>query len=89
MHRYIGRHADELGSGRPIEPGEAVPFDQGLHDRGLLVPISEEKKDGKLRGEALEARVRELGIEGTSTMSADEKRAAITEAENHPTNEEG
>jgi hypothetical protein len=34
-----------------------------------------------LRGQALDDRIDELGIEGTSSMSADEKRQAVADAE--------
>lgn len=37
--------------------------------------------DGELKGDALDARVKELGIEGASSMSADEKREAVAKAE--------
>lgn len=40
---------------------------------------SEEAED--LAGEALDARVKELGVEGYSTMSADEKRKAVAKRE--------
>lgn len=42
----------------------------------------EEIKDAdQLAGEALKSRAAELGIEGRTTMSADELRAAVAEAE--------
>ena len=58
--------------------------------RGTELSGSEDDDEGEeldeagepiLRGEALEAKGKELGISGWGSMSADEKRAAVTEAE--------
>lgn len=38
-------------------------------------------EQAELKGQALEDRIKELGIEGTSDMTADEKRAAVAQAE--------
>lgn len=37
--------------------------------------------EAKLTGDALDARVKELGIDGAANMNADEKRAAVADAE--------
>jgi hypothetical protein len=48
-YRFIGTHADQLASGRQIEPGQKVPAaavnkDDPLLADGLLVEIPAEKK---------------------------------------------
>jgi hypothetical protein len=87
--QYAGPHPDTLASGRPIGSGDVVelsveeagdPHNKRLIDEGLLVAIGEQE-DVVLKGDALEDRIRELGIEGASGLSADAKRAAVAEAE--------
>jgi hypothetical protein len=95
---FVGSHADTLGNGRPIGPGEEIdatdvdlddPYNQALIENGILADKPEPAPDApeELKGEALEKRIAELGIEGTSSMTAAEKRAAVAEAEAEATNE--
>lgn len=44
-------------------------------------PTQPESDDGVLRGDALNRRAAELGIEGRTTMSAEKLRTAVAEAE--------
>jgi hypothetical protein len=62
----------ELGDREPADDGDdSDDDDEELDAAGE--PI--------LRGDALEAKGKELGISGWSSLSADEKRAAVAEAE--------
>jgi hypothetical protein len=54
-----------------------MPIDEEL----AAQQAAEREEAEKLTGEALDRRAAELGIEGRSTMSADQKRTAIAEAE--------
>lgn len=69
------------------EEGNVVPDDQWLLDDRRLVPVEESETypdaPEELTGEALEARAKELKIEGRSQMSADELRAAVAEKESN------
>jgi len=66
------------GAGTAQSPPAEVP-DEGEAEEpgGSMAPETLQP----LRGAALDARVKELGIEGASKMSADEKRAAVADAE--------
>lgn len=95
MHKYIGTHAEFLGSGQPIAPGDTVEIDADdthdarLLDEGLLIEVAgDNSDDDKLTGKALQDRAAELEIEGRSDLSADELRQAIAEAEDNDDNEE-
>lgn len=94
---HVGSHADILSSGRSVGPGERVPEkeltseDQHLLDEGCLVDIGS-FDDGPSNSETivaeetetkadLQARARDLEIDGRSKMSADELRAAIADRE--------
>ena len=70
--------AEQSGDGWAIQPASAAEAAalERFGDEALNPPAPEQ-----LAGEALDERVAELEIEGRSTMSADEKRAAIAEAE--------
>jgi hypothetical protein len=73
--REVVKHADGQvvdGVYRPLRYASDEP---GSDEEPEPVPAEE------LRGEALSARVAELGIEGASSMSADEKRAAVAARE--------
>ncbi len=65
------------------EAREATRVTETKFDRGESATSVQAETSGetKLTGEALDARGAELGIEGFSSMKADEKRAAIAEAE--------
>lgn len=77
-----------------------LPQNAHLVDSGVLLEVSSgtyKKETGsappeapqKLTGDALNKRAEELDIDGRSSMSADELRAAITDAEANQTPEEG
>lgn len=66
VHRPLRHEADRLA-----DAGDAEDDSDGDDSEGPEV----------LRGAALADRIAELGIEGTSGMSADEKRAAVAAAE--------
>lgn len=80
----VGDHAENLASGAIIAPGERVHPDQigdgdgWLIEEGRLVEI-EPPDEPTIT--ALRAKARELDIEGRSSMSAENLRAAIDEAE--------
>lgn len=93
---HVGPHADVLASGRPVGPGERLTHtdldltqddhrgeDQHLVDEGRLVDVRDfgGPSNTVLAGDDLQARARELEIEGRSKMSAEELRAAIVTAE--------
>jgi hypothetical protein len=63
-----------IASGAWVEEGEYEPPE-------LEEPAEEPAEEQQLTGDALDARAAELEIEGRSSMTADEKRAAIAEAE--------
>lgn len=53
-YKYVGRHADVLGNGRPIAPGETIylmktkdPTNLRLIENGLLVPLDIKGKPTK------------------------------------------
>lgn len=89
---HVGDHAEVLESGRNIGPGDRVApdelheRDQYLLDEGRLVPdvveemASNTPANAPLSGESLAERARQLNIEGRSTMSRHELRAAVAEA---------
>jgi hypothetical protein len=89
--RYVGAYPDTLENGRPLAPGDTVdadieaPHNALLVDAGRLVVLDETPK---LTGKELEARGKELEIEGFSSMTADEKRDAIAKAEATTTQED-
>lgn len=85
---HVGSHADTLASGRIVGPGERVTHtdlgdeDQHIVDEGRLVDVASFGGDeNTLSGKRLQARAAELDIEGRSSMSADDLRAAIAERE--------
>jgi hypothetical protein len=82
------RSPQDIASGLMLAPGEVTdqvdpdnPHDRGLIDEGVLLPTDAESETPKLAGKALEDRGKELGIEGFSQLSADEKREKVAEAE--------
>lgn len=87
----ISTHADVLANGRNIGPSDRVleaeltEEDLYLVEDGRLVAVdsfdSSTDEAPQLSGDALVERARELEIEGRSSMSADELRAAIADAE--------
>lgn len=70
-------------------PADFVTHDQALINDGSLIEALEAPEPPVLRGAALDKRGEELEIEGWSSMSADQKRAAVAEAEARLTSEEG
>lgn len=83
--KFVGSHPEDLADGRVVAAGDIVdldpnhPHNMRLVDEGLLLPTGDD--DGVLRGEALQDRAAELGVEGRSKMSADELREAIADKE--------
>lgn len=79
----------------PIMVDEEHPKNQQLFDEGQLIPLeseseiaarkqketAEQEQEARLTGDALDARAKELSIEGRSAMTADELRDAIAAAE--------
>jgi len=84
LYKYIGRNPETLSTGRPLAAHDLVEIDLAHHhdrwlvDSGRLIPID---TDGELTGKALDARCKELNIDGWSSMTADQKRAAVKTAE--------
>jgi hypothetical protein len=84
----VSDHAEDLApDGIVLSPG-ATATDVDLdneHNRRLLkegrIKQVEPREERKLEGKALDRRAEELQIEGRTTMTADEKRAAVAEAE--------
>lgn len=85
----------EIGSGRVLAYGEPVAADEldlseGSHDSalvadGALGPADPPAETEELRGRALDARIRRLGLEDEArNLSADEKRALVAAAEAGP-----
>lgn len=89
-------HAEDLSSGRQVGPGDeltaddlvlegddaaAIAHDQRLVDDVLIETTAQGEADKPLAGQALEDRISELGIEGTSSLTADEKREAVADRE--------
>lgn len=70
-----------------LDPAFVKRYDDGEeYARSVVERLSDpaddlSDDDGELKGEELDRRGRELKIEGFSTMRADEKRAAVAEAE--------
>lgn len=95
-YRFIGSHADFLSDGRPVAPGDVVgdvlPEEEPLHDQGLLIDADMDPQGAStepLAGEALDQRAKDLDIKGRTTMSADELRQAVADAEANATDKEG
>lgn len=53
-YRFVGSHADNLASGRPLEPGEFVDlteeqaqesYNAHLLDEGLLISVEPDKRE--------------------------------------------
>jgi hypothetical protein len=94
---HVGAHADILASGRSVGPGERIPQseltdeDQHLVDEGHIVDVASfgdapsNAPDGIGEPEPtkaeLQARARELDIDGRSKMSVDELRQVIADRE--------
>jgi hypothetical protein len=90
----VSTHVETLDSGRSIAPDErfvlSVEEQQSdgnarlIRERKILIDPdvkAPESEAGGLAGKALERRAKELNIEGYSTMSADDLRAAVADAE--------
>lgn len=93
MLGYTGPAPTVLRNGRAVAPGspidpeelEAADAESGItaerdfyEAEGWLEEIA---APGPLRGAALDARARELGVEGRTQMNVDELRAAVEKAE--------
>jgi hypothetical protein len=100
-YRNVRQAPRDLSSGRVLAPGEEVDaadldLSDGSHDARLVaegdlldLDAPDAVDDSELRGEALDARGRELEIEGFSKLNADQKRAAVAEAERAAADENG
>jgi hypothetical protein len=92
---YYGRHADTLGDGSPLAPGQSVQLSAGdvkephnarLIREGLLLPQDGNAEPTK---EELLEEAKSLDIEGRTKMDKDQLAAAIAEAKTADTGEEG
>lgn len=88
--KCVSSHAEPLADGRLLAPGQvahdvdlSVDENQRLLDEGKAIKVANdsESEPPQLAGEALEARCRELEIEGWSNLNAEDRRAAVSEAE--------
>lgn len=89
-HKNALGHPLDLESGRVLAPGEVVTSDglnlrEGSHDQRLVedgaLIAAYVTPDESLTGDDLQERARALRIKNRSTMSAEELRAKVAEAE--------
>lgn len=97
--KCVSDHAEDLGDGRTLPVGHLAPdvdsenvTVQRLLAEGKVIVVDDDTDGPRveaLAGRELRDRAAALGIEGRSSMSADQLRAAVADAEANNAGEEG